>query len=112
MSKTKDMVIDDLNKDARKKKLYISLPISGFLLYDVALEAASYKIMFEKDGYEVVTPFDVCPEKDKPYSYYMGKDIEALLESDAIYLAPGWQNSKGCTAEYEVARIYGKEIIT
>ena len=41
----------------------------------------------------------------------MGKDIEALLECDAIYMCEGWQNSKGCMAEFEVARIYGKEIM-
>ena len=41
----------------------------------------------------------------------IAKDIEALLECDAIYLCEGWQNSKGCMAEFEVARIYGKEIM-
>ena len=30
---------------------------------------------------------------------------------DAIYMCEGWQNSKGCMAEFEVARVYGKEII-
>lgn len=94
----------------KKKKMYISLPISGLPIKEVALEAERYKLMFKEDGFEVVTPFDVNPEPGKPYSYYMGKDIETLLECDAIYLAPGWQNSKGCTAEYEIARIYGKEI--
>lgn len=59
-----------------------------------------------------ITPFDVCPEPDKPYSYYMGKDIEALLECDAIFLCEGWQNSKGCMAEFEVARIYNKQILS
>lgn len=92
--------------------MYISLPISGFPLKEVALEAETYKLMFEEDGFEVITPFDVNPDPDKPYSYHMGRDIEALLECDAIYLAPGWPNSKGCMAEYEVARIYGKEIFT
>lgn len=95
-----------------KKKLYISLPISGLPLESVAIEAERYKEIFERSGYDVITLFDVCPESDKSYSFYMGKDIEALLDCDAIYLAPGWANSKGCTAEYEVARIYGKEIIT
>ena len=33
------------------------------------------------------------------------------MECDAIYLCEGWQNSKGCMAEFEVARIYGKEIM-
>lgn len=60
----------------------------------------------------VITPFDVNENEDKDsYARKMGNDIEALLECDAIYLCEGWQNSKGCMAEFEVARIYGKEIM-
>lgn len=78
----------------KKKKLYISLPISGFSLNAVALEAESYKLMWEEEGFEVVTPFDLSPDSEKPYSYHMGKDIEGLLECDAVYFAPGWVDSK------------------
>ena len=115
-------MIDELmlvvNKDAeinigmKKKKLYISLPISGFSLNAVALEAESYKLMWEKEGFEVVTPFDLSPDSEKPYSYHMGKDIEGLLECDAVYFAPGWVDSKGCNLEYAAAKIYRKTIYT
>ena len=46
----------------------------------------------------------------KPYSYYMGKDIEALLECDAILRCAGWSNSKGCALESQCAHIYHKTI--
>lgn len=92
-------------------KVYISLPISGFPLDLVKKRAIQYKEKLQVDGYEVVTPFDVCSEPGRPYSFYMGEDIKALLECDAIYLAPGWHGSKGCTAEYEVARVFNKTII-
>lgn len=92
-------------------KVYISLPISGFPLDIVKKRAGQYKEELQASGHEVVTPFDVCDEPERSYAYCMGKDIEALLESDAIYLAPGWHGSKGCTAEYEVARVYNKIII-
>ena len=49
----------------------------------------------DEDEIQIVTPFDVCPEPDKPYSYYMGKDIEALLECDAIYLCEGVAELQG-----------------
>ena len=101
----------------KRKRIYISIPISGHDLEEVKAKAKDiiecilwYELGIEK-GFDIITPFDVCPEPDKPYSYYMGKDIEALLECDAIYLCEGWQNSKGCMAEFEVARIYGKEIM-
>ena len=104
----------------KRKRIYISIPISGHDLEKVKEKARNISERLLWDVFElkkgqhrpdVITPFDVCPEPDKPYSYYMGKDIEALLECDAIYLCEGWQNSKGCMAEFEVARIYGKEIM-
>ena len=94
----------------KRKRIYISIPISGHDLEEVKEKARKAKIRVSH-WCDVITPFDVCPEPDKPYSYYMGKDIEALLECDAIFLCEGWQNSKGCMAEFEVARIYGKEIM-
>ena len=107
-------------KIMKRKRIYISIPISGHDLEEVKEKARNIRewVLWDEFGLEkgwhrpdVITPFDVCREPDKPYSYYMGKDIEALLECDAIYLCEGWQNSKGCMAEFEVARIYGKEII-
>ena len=104
----------------KRKRVYISIPISGHDLEEVKAKARDIRewVLWDEFGLEkgfhrpdVITPFDVCPEPDKPYSYYMGKDIEALLECDAIYLCEGWQHSKGCMAEFEVARIYGKEIM-
>lgn len=92
-------------------KVYVSLPISGIPMAFVKKRAQDYKEQLEAMGHDVITPFDVCNEPNRPYAYYMGKDIEALIDCDAIYLAPGWHGSKGCTAEYEVARVYGKTII-
>ena len=101
----------------KRKRIYISIPISGHDIEEVKAKAIDIieRLLWDElgieNGLDIITPFDVCPEPDKPYSYYMGKDIEALLECDAIFLCEGWQNSKGCMAEFEVARIYGKEIM-
>ena len=107
----------------REMKVYVSLSISGYpieervayanMVRNNLIEVISQTCGFlvRKKNLRVVTPFDICSEPDKPYSYYMGKDIEALLECDAIFLCEGWQNSKGCMAEFEVARIYNKHII-
>ena len=104
----------------KRKRIYISIPISGHDIEEVKgkaidiIERLLWDVFELKKGRhrpDVITPFDVCPEPDKSYSYYMGKDIEALLECDAIYLCEGWQNSKGCMAEFEVARIYNKQIL-
>ena len=47
---------------------------------------------------------------DADYPYFMGKDIEAVLKSDAILMCPGWENSKGCNIEHEAAKQFGKDI--
>ena len=105
-------------------KVYLSLPISGQptklrMAYANQVRNELTEAFWRREGifeYEsnlkVVTPFDVNENEDKDsYARKMGNDIEALLECDAIYLCEGWQNSKGCMAEFEVARIYGKEIM-
>ena len=39
--------------------------------------------------------------------------LKCLIDrkDNIVDLSKGWQNSKGCMAEFEVARIYGKEIM-
>ena len=107
-------------REMKRKRIYISIPISGHDIEEVKAKAIDiierllwdvFELKKGRNRPDIITPFDVCHEPDKPYSYYMGKDIEALLECDAIFLCEGWQNSKGCMAEFEVARIYGKKIM-
>lgn len=105
-------------------KVYLSLPISGQptkermayanqvkdkLMKEFCQDDDFFKNLFEM---KIITPFDVNENEDKDsYARKMGNDIEALLECDVICMCEGWQNSKGCMAEFEVARIYGKEIM-
>jgi len=94
-----------------KKKIYISLPITGKDISQVIEHVNLERKMLQNCGWNVITPFDLKWNPNESESYYMGNDIESLLECDSIYMCKGWQNSKGCMAEFEVARIYGKEII-
>lgn len=89
------------------KKVYISIPITGRSLDIVVKQAEIVKACLHAAGYDPVTPFDICPEQGKPYAYYMARDIEVLLECYAIYMCPGWRESKGCRAEAAIAEIYG-----
>ena len=102
------------------KRIYLSLPIknTGYTTKERMKYADEVRRLLElrygvrNENVIVITPFDVNENEDKDsYARKMGNDIEALLECDAIYLCGGWQNSKGCMAEFEVARIYGKEIM-
>ncbi|MCM1337718.1 MAG: DUF4406 domain-containing protein [Candidatus Amulumruptor caecigallinarius] len=88
-------------------KIYISLPITGHDIAQCRALAADVARIVTKRGHRAVTPFDVCPEADRPYSYYIGKDIAALLECDAALFIGNWAKSKGCSLEYKCAQIYG-----
>ena len=93
-----------------KKKFYLSLPISGRDMGQVKSYANYVKDKWTAKGFDVITPFDVVPDEDKPYNYCMGKDIEALLDCEGIILCHDWFSSKGCRAECSVAQVYGKQI--
>ena len=102
------------------KRIYLSLPIknTGYTTKERMKYADEVRRLLElrygvrNENVIVITPFDVNENEDKDsYARKMGNDIEALLECDAIYLCEGWQNSKGCMAEFEVAKIYNKKII-
>ena len=102
------------------KRIYLSLPIkdTGYTTKERMKYADEVRRLLElrygvrNENVIVITPFDVNENEDKDsYARKMGNDIEALLECDAIYMCEGWQNSKDCMAEFEVARVYGKEII-
>ena len=69
--------------------------------------------------YEIVLPVDMeffddegYHGEDKPLSYYLSKDVELVLESDAIYSCLGWEESKGCNVERTVAKIYNLELFS
>lgn len=93
-------------------KIYVSLPITGHDIEEVKERAATIKQLLSTEENEVITPFDVCPVQNQSYPGYVGRDIEALLQCDAIFLANDWGNSRGCTLEYTAAVIYGKHIFT
>lgn len=91
-------------------KIYISLPISGRPMDEVRNESEKAKAAIEKLGYVPVSPLDVSPDPDAPYSEHIGKDFFALLECDAIVLLKGFFVLRRCLLEHEAARIYGKQI--
>lgn len=92
------------------KKMYLSLPISGREIERVKEYARKVKAKWVEKGFDVITPFEVCPEPGLPYNYCMGKDVEALMGCDGIILCYDWFSSRGCRAECSVAEVYGKTI--
>lgn len=96
-----------------KKRIYISIPISGLDYATQKRKAGELAEFYRSIGMEAVTPFEIIPEDDPQgddIGHCMGRDIEELLHCQAVCMAHGWQYSRGCMAEFAVAKIYGLEI--
>lgn len=90
------------------KKVYISLPITGRSLDDVRTQIDEVSKLLRAHGYVPVSPLEIQPDLNAPYSELMGNDIKALLECDAVIFLDGWEKSKGCRLEHQAANIYHK----
>ena len=108
-----------------RKRVYIAGPMSGypglnFYKFDNTRDA------LRTQGYDVISPaditrriwkdkygtdFDPNGEHDGEYGDYLLADLEELSRCDAIYLMPGWRDSKGVAAELAFAKCMGLEII-
>ena len=63
--------------------------------------------MLETLGYQAVNPFDNGVPDDEHWRVHMKADIAMLVQCDAIYMMPGWELSKGCKLELDVATSCG-----
>lgn len=84
-------------------KIYISIPISGLDIQKVREKADLIKAKLSREGYEVVSPFDVYAGKNPTYEDHICYDLRAMLGCDAIYFCKGWNLSCGCNIEHDVA---------
>lgn len=92
-----------------RKVIYLSIPISGMPINEVKEKANEYKRTLEVEylDYDIYTPFDVVGEENKEYGYYMGKDIEFIIQyADLVIFVYDYNESKGCNLEFETAKIY------
>ena len=90
----------------KKKKIYISGPISGLDL-NVAMEnfknAKIKAIEVTGNDYEPVSTFDYTTDFQQEWKDYMKEDIKKLCDCDAIFMMKGWENSRGANMEYFIA---------
>ena len=101
--------------------MYIATPINGRpgLTLEDKLAAARQRIDVLKkiirdderfSGYELPSTFDIAHGEGEGEAEAMGRCIEEVMKSDAIYLDIGWKSSRGCILEGHAARLYGKKI--
>ncbi len=58
-----------------------------------------------------VNDIPVLPLTEKGRKMKLGRQIEQMMDADLVYFGRGWQNSKECTAVFEVAKVYEKKMM-
>ena len=103
-------------------KIYISGPITGYDLderrqtFDKARKEIEKwvkrrnKLSHSHTEVAIFSPPHAYKE-GMTYAQIMRYDIEQLLTCDLIVFLTGWQDSRGCKAEREVAKVCGIKIL-
>jgi hypothetical protein len=111
------------------KTIYIAGPMRGIPLYNFpAFDAAHAKLQLDL-GYKVINPaqldrqagFDPAIDLPADWDWHtlpdhfsladaMRRDFEAIMQSDELCLLPGWQLSRGATAEKALAEWRGLRV--
>lgn len=90
-------------------KLMISQPMRGKTNEQIREERAELVKQLETEGHEVVdTVFENAPENEDIAIYMLSQSIRYIGKVDGVVFMPGWENTRGCRIEYEVATAYGK----
>lgn len=104
------------------KSIYISLPITGQEeTYEARLNAAVAYVKAKYPEYAwIVTPKKLAEDLDDYYSLgygtmpsykdYLLNDIKEIAHCDAIFMCIGWEDSKGCQAEYAFSKAIGIDV--
>ena len=95
----------------KRKKCYVSIPITGRDIDDVKKEIENYKTRLRSKGYSPISPFDRVVDFNATHEQHMREDFKLLLDCYAILMARDWEHSAGCRAELNVALACGIKII-
>lgn len=98
---------------SEKKKVFISLPMSGKREREIneckqqILEHLAHFAIYE-DEIDVIDTYitDDPPEGSNVRLWYLGKTIELLAQADIVVFAKDWEKARGCRIERKCAKIY------
>ena len=93
------------------KRVYLSLPISGYDLEERIETAMRKEVKLKGMGYDVVNPLGNEWQSGLTTCEYMERDIRALLDCDTVLFMKGFNRSAGCHTELCVAMACGKNIL-
>lgn len=93
-----------------KRKVYISLPISGYDIDERRDTAMKMEIRLRGCGFDVFNPLGDGWVEGLTTQQYMKRDLKGLLECDTIMFLKGFNHSAGCHTEMTNAFATGMDI--
>ena len=94
------------------KRVYISGPIEHYDLEERRGAFGRAEQLLELHGFQSVNPMKNGLPAEAHWREHMRRDIALLLDCDAIFMLEGWELSKGCKLEMDVASSCGISVAT
>lgn len=95
------------------KYVFISQPMKGLSDNQINInrnELIEYaKSKYGVDAEIIDSFFEGAPANKKPI-WFLGKSIEKLSDAEVVIMGPGWEDTRGCKIEHDVAKAYGMDI--
>ena len=99
-----------MEEKTKRRKIYLSLPISGYDLSERRKTSLEKQRELETMGFQVLNPLFNGLAPDAGTNAHMKRDIEMLLGCDAIYLMRRFTHSAGCMTEFHIATAIGLDV--
>ena len=97
-----------------KKFAFISQPMKGLTREEIEKTRKEVEQELQSKGYTVLNSYfadkwEFEDIKNKPI-WFLGKSLEVMAQADLVYFCKGWEGTRGCKIEHEVAVNYGLDI--
>lgn len=97
-------------ENKNKKRIYISLPISGYDLEERKETALAMEVKLRGRGYDVFNPLSNLFQPKLATNEYVKLNLKALLDCDIIIFMHNFNKSVSCHTDLCVAMACGMEI--